>query len=57
MNKEQFVESFMWNQKQTKIRQAMKKDSVVRYYNSESYYERNKGKQKDYKMRGVNSDR
>lgn len=57
MNKEEFIESFMWNQKQTKIRQAMKKDSVVRYYNSESYYERNKGKQKDYKMRGVNSDR
>jgi hypothetical protein len=57
MNKEEFIESFMWNQKQTKVRQAMKKDSVVRYYNSESYHDRNKGKQKDYKMRGVNSDR
>ena len=57
MNKEEFVNSFMWNQKQSKIRQAIKKDSIVRYYSYESCYDRNKGKKKDYKIRGVNYDR
>lgn len=57
MGKDEFVNKFLWNQNQNKIRQAIKEDRIINSYSCERIYEQNKGKVKTFKRRGVNSDR